>query len=87
MLNFQGSRLWWLHSRFTCVLFAWEGTTVCIEIPLQSPPPQRGDRHLATVSGAVARYRGRLQGGGGLVSVNEASRRLTVSTRAVHLVQ
>ena len=26
-----------------------EGTTVCLEIPLQSPPPP-GDRHLATVS-------------------------------------
>ena len=28
-----------------------EGTTVCLEIPLQSPPPPPpGDRHLATVS-------------------------------------
>ena len=27
-----------------------EGTTVCLEIPLQPPPPPPGDRHLATVS-------------------------------------
>ena len=27
-----------------------EGTTVCLEIPLQSPPTPPGDRHLATVS-------------------------------------
>ena len=32
------------------VLASVEGTTVCLEIPLQSPPPPPGDRHLATVS-------------------------------------
>ena len=31
------------------LLASVEGTTVCLEIPLQSPPPP-GDRHLATVS-------------------------------------
>ena len=31
------------------LLASVEGTTVCLEIPLQSPRP-RGDRHLATVS-------------------------------------
>ena len=31
------------------LLASVEGTTVCLEIPLQSPPPL-GDRHLATVS-------------------------------------
>ena len=31
------------------VLASVEGTTVCLEIPLQSPPPP-GDCHLATVS-------------------------------------
>ena len=31
------------------VLAPVRGTTVCLEIPLQSPPPP-GDRHLATVS-------------------------------------
>ena len=30
------------------LLASVEGTTVCLEIPLQSPPP--GDRHLVTVS-------------------------------------
>ena len=32
------------------LLASVEGTTVCLEIPLQSPPPPPGDRHLATVS-------------------------------------
>ena len=32
------------------LLASVEGTTVCLEIPLQSPPPPLGDRHLATVS-------------------------------------
>ena len=31
------------------LLASVEGTTVCLEIPLQPPPPP-GDRHLATVS-------------------------------------
>ena len=31
------------------LLASVEGTTVCLEIPLQSPPPP-GDRHLVTVS-------------------------------------
>ena len=32
------------------LLASVEGTTVCLEIPLQSPPPPPpGDRHLATV--------------------------------------
>ena len=49
------------------LLASVEGTTVCLEIPLQSPFPP-GDRHLATVSPpppwrTVARYPGSLQGG------------------------
>ena len=32
------------------LLASVEGTTVCLEIPLQSPPPPPGDRPLATVS-------------------------------------
>ena len=31
------------------LLASVEGTTVCLEIPLQSPPPPPGDHHLATV--------------------------------------
>ena len=32
-----------------CLLASVEGTTVCLEMPLQTPPPQGvGDRHLAT---------------------------------------
>ena len=34
-------------SHVSSLLASVEGTTVCLEIPLQSPPP-RGDRHLAT---------------------------------------
>ena len=33
-----------------CLLASVEGTAVCLEIPLQSPPPQGGDHHLATVT-------------------------------------
>ena len=51
------------------LLASMEGTTVCLEIPLQSPPPP-GDRHLVTVSPptreTVARYPGTLQGGRGV---------------------
>ena len=32
------------------LLASVEGTTFCLEIPLQSPPPPPRDRHLATVS-------------------------------------
>ena len=36
-------------SHVSSLLASVEGTTVCLEIPLQSPPPP-GDRHLVTVS-------------------------------------
>ena len=43
VLNSQGSRLWWfitqVASTVFCLLALVEGTTVCLEIPLQSPPP------------------------------------------------
>ena len=32
------------------LLASMQGTILCLEIPLQSPPPPPGDRHLATVS-------------------------------------
>ena len=36
------------NDRVFSLLESVEGTTVCLEIPLQSPPPP-GDRHLVTV--------------------------------------
>ena len=40
-----------LHLCSLCLqLCLLEGTTVCLGIPLQSPPPPPGDRHLVTVS-------------------------------------
>ena len=38
-----------INARVASHVFSVEGTTVCLEIPLQPPPPP-GDRHLATVS-------------------------------------
>ena len=38
------------HTLGAHVLALVEGTTVCLEIPLQSPPPPLGDRHLVTIS-------------------------------------
>ena len=86
VLNSQGLRLWWLHHlslplaghdphgfatlNAGCLLASVAGTTVCLEIPLQSPSPPGGDHHLATApppppeGETVARYGGRFKGGG-----------------------
>ena len=53
-----------------------EGTTVCLEIPLQPPPPP-GDRHLATISppppGRPSRANpGVCKGGGGYICVDRS---------------
>ena len=37
-------------SHMFSLLASVESTTVYLEIPVQSPPPSPGDRHLATVS-------------------------------------
>ena len=46
-----------------CLLASVEGTKVCLEIPLQSPPPRGGDRHLATVPPPPGARPSRARGG------------------------
>ena len=49
------------------VLASVEGTTVCLEIPLQSPPPGETITWRPSPTPTVARYPGSLQGGRGVV--------------------
>ena len=70
LLTLCESRWQSINAKVFCLLASVEVTIVCLEIPLQSPPPWgEGDCHLVSVpppfkGEIVAGYGGRFQGGG-----------------------